>query len=619
MDEPRSPLWVRLLPLELFLFLLAGTELLYGRFFPNSYGFLGHDFSLTHPGLLDGAIWFWNNSILDVPWFTPSFCGGQPFFADAQSAYYSPLQWLAFLLPPTQASHADLLLCCSLGYWAFYFLFKDVFGLSARASVVGGALAMLNSFLPCRFLLGEAGYQLFPLVGFVAHALLARDKWRPLARLSVGNVFWAGLAIALMLHGGLTTLMLPAGLGVLSLALLARLSGRGAPFTAFCLRGAGAVVFALCLTAAKIAAGVVFMSHFPRDAYALPGFSNALLALLSPAAALVLDSQTIWAATFEKLQNSQWMVFPHEWAYQFGFVFLLLLLCAAYAAVRPVGLRRAISRLRPNSVPAALLLAAVLLSPAAVLWYNPTWNAILKHVPLVKTTSFPFRWIIVLIPPACWLGARAWQAIDAADARSRSLAAGLAILLAAMLAEAGVRDTSYYDFPGVQRYSPARIDAAWAAAKGGEPYAIAALVDDPAIPGDRGRNDAMLDGNSFIRCYNPAYGYRLETLPIGRMHPGSVWEERDGFLNLKNPACLIWPKENACAAVGEEYRVSQRAAAEAFVRHAPIPFEVSALQRAANRINLAALILTASLLALTFFELIGARLARRLPRRARLR
>jgi hypothetical protein len=420
-----------LIPLIFFLSLLLGLEIIYGGYLPASSGLLGHDFRYYHPILLDGAYWFWQNGIFSIPWFTPSFCGGQPFFADTISIYYSLIQWLAYFVPPTTASHITLLIACSFGYWAFFFLARKVFRLSVEAAIVAGALAMFNGFTPHRFLVGEVGFQAFLLSAFVSHALLSLDEWSPWQKWRVGNSFWAGLTLAYMFYSGLSSLMIPVGLGVIAVACLARIIRKGAPFKIFIGMGILAVAFAGAICAARILAGMTFMSHFPRNSYLLPGFPNLIDALGFPILSLIFDSQTVSAWANLKLANVQWGVFPHEWAYQFGLVYpglLLLGLCCLWlpglhiAATRTIPKENAHKRV---SYIAALIL--ILLTPSALLWFDPQWNALLKTIPVINTTSYPFRWIVILIPVACITGAMAWQTTERVTKVASLRIVGLAV------------------------------------------------------------------------------------------------------------------------------------------------------------------------------------------------
>ncbi|HQQ61974.1 MAG TPA: hypothetical protein PLF22_00215 [Pseudomonadales bacterium] len=581
-------------PAIIFLLLLAGIANIYRHFFPNTNGLLGHDFSHAHPALLDGVAWFWSNNLLDVPWFTPSFCGGQPFFSDPQSFYYSPLQIIALLVPPTSASFLTMLLSCSLGYASFYVLMRKVFLFSINASIIAGTLAMMNTFIPDRFIVGEMGYQLFPLTGFVAYALLSKSAWNPVCRAHASNIVWAGISIALMLQGGLTTLMLPAAFGVLALAIVARLTQRGANMRVFFYRSFLATLLAFCLCASKIAASTSFMGNFPRDMYALPGFSNIFHAIFFPLLSLFFSSMSVSALASTHLKNAQWAVFPHEWAYQFGVVFLALLLAAAVVEL-------SLKKNRPVSIPLSLpiwkklilwlALIIILALPAALLWYEPGWNTFLKHIPLIKSTSFPFRWIIIFIPVCCWAGARAWHSIEQHIQDKKVQVLSLLIFGICTILEAGSRDFSYYTTPSIQFYDPHWIDEAWKMARTGNLAPITQLTNDDSEPAYQGRNDSIVLGKSFIECYNPAYGYRLETLPVGRLRTDeSIYSARDEHLNIKNPACLVWPTENHCMVIGDEYLSTAIDEVKKFSARHPVNFEISFRQKYANLVTISSII-----------------------------
>jgi hypothetical protein len=594
----------RFAPLFFFLSLLSGLEIIYGKYFPNSPGLLGHDFAIVHPILLDGAFWYWQNGLFAIPWFTPAFCGGQPFFADTISWYYSLIQWLTFFVPPTKASHITLLVSCSMGYWAFFYLSNKVFRLSIGAAIVAGALAMFNGFMPYRFLVGEPAFQAFLLSAFVSHALLSQDKWSPWLKWNAGNSFWAGLALAYMFQSGLSSLMIPIGLGVVGIACLAQIFRKGVPFKIFLERGMYAGVFAAALCSSRILAGMTFMSFFPRDKYLLPGFPNLTDAISFPLLSLIFDSQTVsnWANL--KLANIQWAVKPHEWAYQFGLTYFVLILtglvCICFSCFRKARLQQQVFGHNNLRAPYFAILIIILFIPSALLWLNPQWNTFLKTLPIINTTSFPFRWIIIWIPLACIVGAMAWQVVESIIKSPTLRFAALAVFCLVMITESGLTNRDYYIDPNMQGYDPKWVNQAWVNGKQGFIPPISKIVEVKQDkygrwPLPQNRNDSMVFGESFVRCYNPAYGYHLETLPIGRLRAGHLaLDEQDGFLNIKNPACLIWPKENGCAILGEEYKVQDKEQAQLFLKRKPIDFEVSAGQKIANITNMLALLIAAA-------------------------
>jgi hypothetical protein len=98
------------------------------------------------------------------------------------------------------------------------------------------------------------------------------------------------------------------------------------------------------------------------------------------------------------------------------------------------------------------------------------------------------------------------------------------------------------------------------------------------------RNDIMTLGSSQLACYMPIFGYRLENFPFKSLHLGSVWDVTNGELNIKNPACFVFPKENNCSA-GDHFQESRRADAEKFVSYRSFNFEKSGKQKIADIVS----------------------------------
>ena len=85
--------------LILFLGILIFHQIIFQQFFPNFKGLVGHDYQQFIPNFMFGKIWFQKN-FLSVPWFSPSFCCGIPFFADPQTMYYSMPQIIYLIFDP---------------------------------------------------------------------------------------------------------------------------------------------------------------------------------------------------------------------------------------------------------------------------------------------------------------------------------------------------------------------------------------------------------------------------------------------------------------------------------------------------------------------------------------
>jgi hypothetical protein len=201
------------------------------------------------------------------------------------------------------------------------------------------------------------------------------------------------------------------------------------------------------------------------------------------------------------------------------------------------------------------------------------------------------------VPLAVFFAALALDRAAPAGWPRRTAAAALVALTVAWSAvvDDAPRSDWVYDAGPVQR--------AWQATREGsaipEVTHIAMSTNSLGQPARTiNRNDAMIYGGSQALCYQPMFGYWLESMPAGALRIGAALAEfGDGVLNVKNPACYVYSTANHCRP-GDHFTVRQRTAAERFLRYEPFEFAMPAWQSAANMISLAALLLTAIVLAL---------------------
>lgn len=595
-----------------WILLLVVFHGIFGAYFPTPRGTVGHDFGLALAAYTDGFIWFAKNGPWAVPWFTPSFCGGQPFFADPQSGYYSVPQWLAFATDPLSASYLALLLFASLGFFGTYLLARRSFALPVAWAILAGAWYFFNGFLPHRMILGETGYHALSLAPWLALALLAPAAGRAA---TVGFAILAGAIAGYWLQSGLATLMVPAALSVGLVLLAARLR---APWPRdLALRTGLAIALSAAFSASKLAASLAFYSRFERTQYLLPGFDDPLTLVWTNLLALFGSSEAAARAADGALVGNQWTVFPHEWAYGFTAVPVAVLLAALalrwWPGRTPVGdggappasPRQAVPPPRPVGAGAAIGLSLAMIAiaavPLALQFYTPGLNAWYKSLPVIGATAWPMRWLVVYLPivpiAAAWLG---YLALG----RRQDLAPWL--VGAAVAATVGLNLAERRQYYADQPYRPANLLAGYARlADGGvasHRIGHVGVLTDP-VTGDvvsgESRNDLVVEGVSQAKCYNPSFGYRLEKLPLGDLALGDVLWERNGTFNIKNPACYVFPRENGCAP-GDHFRVDQRAQAEAFVSYRPFPFDRSRGQHAADALTMATLLGSALFLVLVW-------------------
>jgi hypothetical protein len=385
---------------------------------------------------------------------------------------------------------------------------------------------------------------------------------------------------AYMFHAGMVHAIPPVAITVTVILLLhGQLHGhRRGPWLMF----AGAALLALALGAQRLAAALAFLQHFPRDEYALPGFPSLLDELR-----VVLQS-LFWRPPAELAQsllaNLSLPLERHEWEYGLGPAAALLLLAGATRVVW----RRWFAG--PGWLVAGAIVAALAI-PLALNWYQSAWHAFLKSLPLLGSSSNLVRWYVLYVPlGALCAGLALDRVVPAGPWRARAAV----LVAAATLAWNWAADRSYYT---AQDYNAGAVQRAWQAVAAGAP--VPAVTDlsvrvDAAkrlvLPLDR--NDDMARGYSQLLCYQPMFGYGLERLHHGELRPGPALAELpDGTLNLKNPACYVFPVANACVP-GDHFRGDQREAATRFLRYQPYAFQRPAWQSFADAVTLAALLLT---------------------------
>lgn len=552
-----------------FLLLLFCYHLIFKSFFPNYYDGLGHDYSLLFPSLLDGYFWFRNNSLLDVPWFSPSFCGGQPNFADVQSGYYSVVQALAFFFNPLTSTYASVVLFAAIGFWGMYLLLRKVFKVSEESAFLAASLFMFNGFYSHRMIVGHFGYHGFMLVPWAALLLLhsiPNDR-KGMQSINVFSAVWVGLIIAYWIQSGLGSLMIPVALAVLAIVCLADFGN----WKDFFYRSAGAIVIASALCASKLVAGAAFMANFNRSHYLLPGIKGVPDAISLILTTLFFPLKEIEQFAIPKMTNMQWMLSRHEWEFSVTFIpLLIIVVCWATRLRTGIGPRQDNNKKTNFSL---ILLLIVLAIPLVLNIYTPEWNATLKSIPLIKSSSGLIRWWIIYIPIVIIYAAMELDRLHFLSNHRSTVVAGCVLLIVGLNL---TQDRLYYD---MQHYDPKTISEAYAAlGKSDAKPAIHSI--GTATPAAQG-NDTLVSGVSQLTCYNPSFGYRLESLPLKTLHPGSILDQTDGYLNLKNPACYLYPAENNCQP-GDHFKVTQTTEAQLFAQYKPFPFEISGKQKIAN-------------------------------------
>ncbi|MGC2166913.1 MAG: hypothetical protein WA632_12980 [Gallionella sp.] len=574
----------RWLAVVYFLLLLLSYNFIFRQYFPNHNGTLGEDYSRILPDLLDGYYWYRSNGISAPFWFTPSFCGGQPQMADLASVYYSLPQFLTFVISPLDSIYVTVLLFASLGFLGFYLLLRSCFGLSRQAAILGGALFMFNGYFIHRMLVGHIVYHAVMLVPAIAFFLLRPNIKNKFAFTLLNSTVVACL-VAYCAYSGLLSLLTPVLVAILAIVCVHGVAGHNP--SDFILRASLSSLLATGLSATKLVATIAFMSNFPRSDYALPGITNPWNAIRLLFEAIFLSPPDIAKLAQPLMSGTRWLLAQHEWEYGITVVPLLIVVAGSFIMI---GKRQVINpKLSPTRRVWLLLLGFILALPLAINIYTPEWNSFLKQVPVIKSSSNLLRWFLIYISVAILFASLIFDRISVSERRRNTM---LFVAIAALVLINAIRDRTYYKD---QSYWPGTILGAWAKTHDGvvQPrieYISAIVNANNQVQVVPGGNDKIAEGASQLACYNAVFGYRLEHFPVKVLHPGPVMDEKNGWLNVKNPACYLYPEQNDCEP-GDHFTVSQREAALSFADYKPFPFKVSRIQQLANQTTLISLAL----------------------------
>ncbi|MCK5451521.1 MAG: hypothetical protein KAI70_07135, partial [Candidatus Omnitrophica bacterium] len=171
---------------------------IFRHYFPNVNGNMGHDYSFFLPALLDGYFWFHKNGLLEIPWFTPSFCGGSLNYININNGYYTLPQFITFFTDPVTAVRLTFVIFAGIGLSGFYFLLRRAFFFSPAGSYLCATLFLFNGFYAHRMIVGHLGYFSFMLLPFITFFLLRPipDEYPSRVRQLIFDILFSGLLFA---------------------------------------------------------------------------------------------------------------------------------------------------------------------------------------------------------------------------------------------------------------------------------------------------------------------------------------------------------------------------------------------------------------------------------------
>ncbi len=577
---------LKLFQLSIFFFIFIIHQYIFLDFFPNQNNRLGHDFEYFLPSFIFGKIWFQNN-FLNVPWFSPSFCCGTPFYPDPQTAFYSIQQIFYIYFNPLLATKLLFAYFSFLGFFGMFFLLRKNFKISFFTSLLGATLFIFNGFFVFRSIIGHIAYINFSLIpiycfflieGFTNKNLFIKNIYLGLSSLVLSSFFYSGA-------GPIMPLII-----VCIFSILLFFSFKIKKFKIIFLSLVKSFIIGILISISKISASLFFLNNFKRKLE--PAYFESpieYLNLIFKSLFFVPDIEFFNKNIFNKNISNFGI---HEIEYGVTFVPFLVFL---------VFLTRLKTFIKIESFNKILLLSlAIILLPIILNTNLFNFQSFWNSIPIIGSSWVQVRWSAIYIIPLILFSVIVLENINFSKYKNFFIVT----LIFMAIFQNVLRDKSFYHN---QMYNPKDIvkfskkidnhnlnknyDI-----KG---YAIIVDKDDKLVKHNK-RNDLFTLNLSSAFCYQPLFGYNLKDFPkkniifnkkikisekkfisIGEPH---IVNDKNKF-NFYNPSCFLFPNENNCLP-GDLFTRSQEKNLKNFLNYEKIDFKKNKIQNVLDYISL---------------------------------
>jgi len=561
------------------IFTLLIHQLIFQKFFPNNSSYLGHDYSLTLPNLIFGKIWF-NNNFLSIPWFSPSFCCGTPFFADPQTMYYSFQQLFFIIFSPLVALKISFLFFSLIAFIGTFLLMYKAFKVNIYIALISAALFLFNGFFNYRAIIGHFSFLGYVFIPLYCHVLIQSFENNNYKRKSFFYLLVSGILFANFIHSGTGSLIAVITLSIIFVvSIYTYVNGDLKIIYNFIL----SFIIGLIISSSKINASFAFVNNFKRE-YPPLVFENFFELLNNTFRSLFFyadidkfNSQVVNIVT-NQLQ-------VHE--IEFG-------LSVAPLAIFIICLFN-IKKIKINNFTFVKLIS--IFSMMMIILFATTINItdnlagdFFRKLPVIKSTWVHYRLTSLYILPTIIISCMLLDRISFKETHIKTFTFLFLILI--------FFQNIYYNknFYHNQTYDPNNLQKFHYKADKIENLSVKEILvflnqnKKPVI--SRQRNDMFVFGFSPLFCYNPIFGYNLEKLPKHKFTFNKMDKINDNLISYKgnpklinkygvnffNPSCFVFPNENNCMP-GDLFRKDQIKELDNFLNYKSFKFNISKSQK----------------------------------------
>jgi len=568
-------------------------QIIFQKFFPNENSFLGHDYSAGLPNLMFGKIWFKNN-FLSVPWFSPSFCCGTPFFADPQSMYYSFYQLFFILFSPIVSLKLSFLFFSLVGFFGTFFLLHKSFKKNIYISLIAASLFLFNGFFNYRIIIGHLSYASYAFVPFYCYFLIQSFENKKYKSKCFFYNLISSLLFANFIHSGSAGIIVTIVMSIAFIISIHIYLNQKITIINYVLLS---LIIGLLISSSKINAGFSFINNFPRE-YSPLVFENfyALISNTFKSLFLYPDSEGFNSSTINLVTNRLQV---HE--LEFGITILPLIIFAIFIVnFRKINL----NALNLKKIIALLFMLVIILFALSINITNNKVGNFFQNLPIIKSTWVNFRLTAIYILPLIIISS---FLIDKIFLIQKNIKFFTFFCLVIIVLQNYIYEKQYYNN---QKYNHKNIQKFNKNNEGNGNLKIDKILlvldknKKPVLT--RQRNDYFIYGFSPLLCYNPIFGYDLKSLPIDKLLFDKINKIKDNLfhytadpilknnnINFINPSCFVFPNENNCKP-GDLFQKKQLEDLQKFLEYKKFKFELSKLQKFFNYVSIIAFILSFS-------------------------
>ena len=559
-------------------FFFLTHQYIFFNFIPNNSGLLGHDYEFFLPNFLFGKIWFENN-FLSVPWFSPSFCCGTPFYPDPQTMFYSVQQIFYIIFEPILATKVLFVYFSLIAYLGMFFLLKKSFNYNFNISLLGATLFLFNGFFVYRFIVGHIGYinfvfiplySLFLIEGFNNKNVFLKNIFLLLSVLVFSSLIYsgAGPVMPLILCGSLSILLfyyfINKNFFIIFKTLIISLT------------------LSFLISSSKISASLFYSNNFNRNLMPtyFENISNYLTVVFK---SLFFSPDILYFNSTVTNQNIKSFGL-HEIEFGLSIVPLLSFIFLIFNFKKIINLEH---------IKKIFLIFLIIFFIPIILNSNLfSIQNIWSKLPILGSSWVQVRWSAFYIIPVIFFTIFIFNNLDLIK-KNNFLVIFFCIII---VIQNIYKDKDYYQN---QYYNPKNISEFWNkidSTKNSEVYKIngsATIIDNEGKKNNQNlRNDFFAFNFSSFFCYQPMFGYSLENFPFQKI----VFNKKeqiasDKFLlfaslnantekqkfNFLNPSCFLFPKENNCIP-GDLFNEYQKDDLEKFLKYKSFNFNKNIVQ-----------------------------------------